>query len=107
MVTYYDTSICNICSKIKLQFKPIGIVLFSSFVGKMATSRTIICVICEAQYITKHADQWFPEYDEGLCSECGNSFRKISKPSRVHGVISLENYHHLFQKSVITVNIMI
>jgi len=26
----------------------------------MAISRTIICEICEAQYITNHADQWCP-----------------------------------------------
>ena len=55
----------------------------------------MICVICEAQYITKHADQWFSECDEGLCSECGNNFLKISKPCRDHGVISVENYQNL------------
>jgi hypothetical protein len=43
----------------------------------------------------KHADQWFSECDEGLCSECGNNFLKISKPCRDHGVISVENYHKL------------
>ena len=34
---YYDTCICNICSTIKLQSEPIGIVLFNYCVGKMAT----------------------------------------------------------------------
>ena len=61
----------------------------------MATSRTIICGICEAQYITKHADQWCPQCDEGLCSDCENNFHKISKATKDHGVISIENYHKL------------
>ena len=92
---YYDTCICNICSTIKLQSVPIGIVLFNYCVGKIATLRTIICGICEAQYITKHAYQWFPECDEGLCSVCENNVHKISKASRDHDVISVENYHEL------------
>jgi gas vesicle protein len=61
----------------------------------MATSRTILCGICEAQYVTKHADQWCPECDEGLCSDCENNFHKISKATRDHGVISIKNYHKL------------
>ena len=60
----------------------------------MATSRDILCGICEAQHITKYADQWCPECDEGLCSDCENH-HKISKASRHHGVISIENYHKL------------
>jgi hypothetical protein len=31
----------------------------------MATSRNILCGICEAQHMTKYADQWCPECDEG------------------------------------------
>ena len=50
--------------------------------------------ICEAQHITKYADQWCPACDEGLCSECENH-HTISKFSRNHGVISIENYHKL------------
>jgi hypothetical protein len=61
----------------------------------MATSRTILCGICDAQYITKHADQWCPECDEGLCSECENNFHKVSKATKDHGLISIENYHKL------------
>jgi hypothetical protein len=75
----------------------------------MATSRNVLCGICEAQHITKYADQWCFECDEGLCSDCENH-HNISKSSRNHGVISIDNYHklrHLFQKSVIIVNIMI
>ena len=60
----------------------------------MATSRKILCGICEAHHITKYADQWCPECDEGLCSDCENH-HKISKSSRNHGVISIENYHKL------------
>ena len=60
----------------------------------MATSRDTLCGICEAQHITKYADQWCPECDEGLCSDCENH-HKVSKVSRNHGVISIENYHKL------------
>jgi hypothetical protein len=60
----------------------------------MATSRNILCGICEAQYI-KHAYQWCFECDEGLCSDCENNFHKIAKATRYHGVISIENYYKL------------
>jgi hypothetical protein len=61
----------------------------------MAITGTMICGICEAQYITKYEDQWCPEYDEGLCSGCENNFHESSKATRDHGVISIENYHKL------------
>ena len=60
----------------------------------MATSRNILCGICEAQHITKYADQWCPECDEGLCSDCENH-HKVSKATRNHDVISIDNYHKL------------
>ena len=60
----------------------------------MATSRNILCGICEAQHMTKYADQWCPECDEGLCFECENH-HKVSKATRNHGVITIENYHKL------------
>ena len=60
----------------------------------MATSRDMLCGICEAQHITKYAHQWCPECDEGLCPDCEN-LHKMSKASRNHGVISIENYHKL------------
>ena len=60
----------------------------------MATSRHIICGICEAQHITNYADQWCPECDEGLCSDCENH-HKVAKASRNHCFISIENYHKL------------
>ena len=60
----------------------------------MATSRNILCGICEAQHMTKYADQWCPECDEGLCFECKNH-HKVSKATRNHGVITIENYHKL------------
>jgi hypothetical protein len=50
--------------------------------------------ICEVQHITKDADQWCPECDEGLCSDC-EKYHQTSKASRNHGVISIENYHKL------------
>ena len=61
----------------------------------MAASRDILCGICEAQHITKYADQWCPECDEGLCSDC-EKHHNISKASRNHGVISIESYHKFF-----------
>ena len=60
----------------------------------MAISRNILCGICEAQDITKYADHWCSECEEGLCSDCQNH-HNISKSSRSHGVISIENYHQL------------
>ena len=61
----------------------------------MATSHDIPCGICETQHITKYADQWCPECDEGLCSDCETHFHKISKGTRNHGTISIENYQKL------------
>ena len=54
----------------------------------------ILCGICEAQHITKYADHWCPECDEGLCAACENH-HKISKGTRNHGIISIENYQKL------------
>ena len=61
----------------------------------MATSHDIPCGICETQHITKYADQWCPECDEGLCSDCETHFHKISKGTRNHGTISIKNYQKL------------
>jgi len=60
----------------------------------MAASRNILCGICEVQHITNDADQWCPECYEGLCSDC-EKYHTISKASRNHGVISIDNYHRL------------
>ena len=51
----------------------------------MTTSRTIICGIREAQYITKYADQWCPECDDGLYSDFENNFHQMTKATRDHG----------------------
>jgi DNA-binding beta-propeller fold protein YncE/predicted DNA-binding protein (UPF0278 family) len=61
----------------------------------MATSRDILCGICEAKHITKHADHWCSECDEGLCGDCETDFHKISNATRNHGIISIENYRKL------------
>jgi hypothetical protein len=50
--------------------------------------------LCEAQHITKHADHWCPECDEGLCAACENH-HTISRGTRYHGIISIENYKKL------------
>jgi hypothetical protein len=44
--------------------------------------------------MTKYADQWCPECEEGLCFECDNH-HKVSKATRNHSVITIENYHKL------------
>jgi DNA-binding beta-propeller fold protein YncE len=54
----------------------------------------ILCGICEAQHITKCADHWCPECEEGLCSEC-QKHHSLSKATRTHGIISIENYKKL------------
>ena len=56
----------------------------------------ILCGICESQHITKCADHWCPECEEGLCSEC-QKHHSLSKASRTHGIISIENYKKLPQ----------
>jgi hypothetical protein len=56
----------------------------------------ILCGICESQHITACADHWCPECEEGLCSEC-QKHHSLSKASRTHGIISIENYKKLPQ----------
>jgi hypothetical protein len=56
----------------------------------------ILCGICESQHITKCAGHWCPECEEGLCSEC-QKHHSLSKASRTHGIISIENYKKLPQ----------
>ena len=54
----------------------------------------ILCAICESQHITKCAGHWCPECEEGLCSDC-QKHHSLSKPTRTHGIISIENYKKL------------
>ena len=61
---------------------------------EMATSRDILGGICEAQHVTKNADQWCPECGEGLCSDCENH-HQITMSSKNHCGISMEYYHKL------------
>ncbi|XP_071169812.1 uncharacterized protein [Mytilus edulis] len=57
----------------------------------MATNTDVLCGICDSQHITKSANQWCPECDEGLCSGC-QTYHSFSKATRNHEVISIENY---------------
>jgi len=57
----------------------------------MATSSDVLCSICEAQHTIKNADNWCPECEEGLCSEC-LKHHNVSKYTKSHEVISIENY---------------
>jgi hypothetical protein len=54
----------------------------------------VLCGICESQHITKCAGHWCPECEEGLCSHC-QKHHSLSKATRTHGIISIENYKKL------------
>jgi hypothetical protein len=54
----------------------------------------ILCGICESQHIKKCASNWCPECEEGLCSEC-QKHHSLSKGTRTHDIISIENYKKL------------
>ena len=62
----------------------------------MATSSDVLCSICEVQDTIKNADNWCPECEEGLCSEC-LKHHSASKYTKSHEVISIENYHKIPQ----------
>ena len=54
----------------------------------------ILCGICESHHITKCASHWCDECEEGLCSEC-QKHHILSKGTRTHDIISIENYKKL------------
>ncbi|XP_076101028.1 uncharacterized protein LOC143070739 [Mytilus galloprovincialis] len=60
----------------------------------MATSDDIVCGVCEVAHITKDAEYWCPECEQGLCSNC-LKYHNALKSSRNHGVISIDNYKQL------------
>lgn len=60
----------------------------------MATSGDIVCGVCEVEHITKYAEHWCPECEQGLCSNCLR-YHNALKSSRNHGVISIDNYKQL------------
>ena len=62
----------------------------------MATFSDVLCSICEAQHTIKNADNWCPECEEGLCSEC-LKHHNVSRYTKSHEVISIENYHKIPQ----------
>ena len=62
----------------------------------MATPSDVLCSICETQHTIKNADNWCPECEEGLCSEC-LKHHNASKYTKSHAVISIENYHRIPQ----------
>ena len=90
-----DEGLCSDCEnhhKMSKASRNHGAIPIANY-HKLPSSRDILCGICEAQHITKYADKWCPECDEGLFSDCENH-HKVSKVSRYHGVISLEQYRH-------------
>ena len=62
----------------------------------MATSSDVLCGICETQHTIKNADNWCPECEEGLCSDC-LKHHSVSKYTKSHEVISIESYHKIPQ----------
>ncbi|CAG2239969.1 unnamed protein product [Mytilus edulis] len=60
----------------------------------MDTATNALCIICDAQHVTKCANFWCPECDDALCTEC-NSHHSLSKASRHHSVIQIEDYRKL------------
>lgn len=60
----------------------------------MATSGDIVCGVCEVEHITKDADHWCPECEQGLCSQCLR-YHNALKSSRNHGIISIDSYKQL------------
>ncbi|VDI32075.1 Hypothetical predicted protein [Mytilus galloprovincialis] len=60
----------------------------------MSTSGDIVCGVCEVEHITKDAEHWCPECEQGLCSNCLR-YHNALKSSRNHGVISIDNYNQL------------
>lgn len=60
----------------------------------MAASCDMMCDICDVRHETKNAEYWCPECEEGLCLTC-QEYHNISKASRHHQVILIENYNKL------------
>ncbi|VDI41314.1 Hypothetical predicted protein [Mytilus galloprovincialis] len=60
----------------------------------MAASDVILCGICNVQHVSHVADYWCSECEEGLCSTCKN-YHGVSKDSRKHGIISIDDYKKL------------
>ncbi|XP_063442070.1 uncharacterized protein LOC134722382 [Mytilus trossulus] len=57
----------------------------------MITESNIYCGPCESQHSTSVAEFWCPNCDEGLCSKC-MEYHKVSKASRMHKTITIENF---------------
>ncbi|VDI41313.1 Hypothetical predicted protein, partial [Mytilus galloprovincialis] len=54
----------------------------------------ILCGICDDQHVSNVANYWCPECEEGLCTTCKN-YHSLSKASRQHGIISIDDYKKL------------
>ncbi|XP_076105619.1 uncharacterized protein LOC143073747 [Mytilus galloprovincialis] len=61
---------------------------------KTAAPTNILCGICDVQQMTKCADHWCTECDEGLCNDC-EKHHSISKASRKHGIIPIEDFQKI------------
>lgn len=52
------------------------------------------CSICEVQHLTNKADEWCPECDEYLCSNC-KTHHKLAKSSRRHKPVGISDLEEL------------
>ncbi|XP_063431733.1 uncharacterized protein LOC134714423 [Mytilus trossulus] len=52
------------------------------------------CSICELQHITNKADEWCPECDEYLCSNC-KTHHKLAKSSKRHKTVEISDLKEL------------
>lgn len=59
----------------------------------MATA-TNSCRICEVRHVTKPSVVWFPECDEGFCSDCVEH-HSLAKATRHHKTITIAEYQML------------
>jgi hypothetical protein len=82
------------CSMLSINVDVLDVLIISRIDKSPTQSLWFVEIQHGQKGITTYADHWCPECDEGLCSDC-ETHHNISKASRNHGVISIENYHKL------------
>lgn len=60
----------------------------------MAESSEFRCGPCESRNLSNNALLWCSVCEEGLCTEC-SEYHKVSKSSRQHSTLPIQNYHDL------------
>lgn len=80
----------------KLRFVTFDLICFLTafHLHNMAAERGTLCGVCTSLSVSRSADKWCPECDEGFCSTC-LSHHSVAKATRDHEVINVENYEKL------------